>query len=120
MGKLKSHNYHLLKRLSSPKNTYVKLKNLINILPGVKRTTPPEQIILTERKGVPTNTSIPIATSIAAGTARAHVNAILAVPPGSIIGTTIKHDATPPAAKIIAVMYGKKTIHDLALGLEKA
>ena len=120
MGKLKSHNYHLLKRLSSPKKTFVKLNNLINILPGVKRTTPPDQIVLTERKGAPTNSSIPIATSNAAGTARAHVNAILVVPPGSIIEITIKHDATPPVAKIVAVMYGKKTIHDLALGLETA
>ncbi len=120
MGKLKSHNYYLLKRLSSPKKTCVKLNNVINILPGVKRTTPPGQIVMTKRKGVPTNASIPIETSIAAGTVRAHGNAILAVPPGSIIETTIKHDATPPAAKIVSVMYGKKTIHVLALGLETA
>ena len=120
MGKLKSHDYHLLKRLSSPKKTFVKLNNLINILPGVKRTTPPDQIVLTERKGVTTNASIPIETRIAAGTASAHVNPILAVLPGSIIETRIKHDANPPAVKIVAVMFGKKTIHDLALGLKTA
>lgn len=116
MGKFKSHNYHLLRLLSSQKKTCVKLNNLINILPGVKKTSPPDKIVLTERKGALTNACIPIATTFTVGIARAHENVLPSAPLESTIETTIKHDAIALETKKNAeIMLAKLTNHDLAL-----
>ncbi len=48
-GEIKTPKLSLIEVAVFPKKTFVELNNLINILPAVKRTTLPDQIVLMKR-----------------------------------------------------------------------